>query len=98
VSNLAPACFRCNMLKGKRTLDEFLRDRPAFSEHVLNSTPIGKPIQQAAALAAVGKTVEKPKPMVRQRHLQDVMNYEKQILREILDKEQNISWAWKNPA
>jgi hypothetical protein len=32
--NIVPACWRCNRMKGDRTAEEFLADRPAFSEAV----------------------------------------------------------------
>lgn len=39
ISNIVPACLRCNRLKGARTSEEFLRQRHFIAEHVKNHPP-----------------------------------------------------------
>lgn len=95
ISNIVPACFRCNTMKSKKTFDEFMRARPWFSKVAPNSTTISKPIQQASALLTVGRRVEKPK---RPERVMSLAERDECPLRKLRDESEGGSWAWKNPA
>lgn len=102
ITNIAPACYRCNIQKSDRTYDEFLRAKPVFVTTASKFTALLFPLQQASALAQPScpvKKESKPAPRRVQPMPTHLDFWNDPMLREDLKREVNqTSWAWRNPA